>query len=69
MTTPHAWVGLLPPTFDPDNIERAVVPYLSSSEQPSGERRRDLAEALDHRAVRVADRAQLARRGRHVDAE
>jgi hypothetical protein len=32
MTTPDAWVGLLPPTFDPAYIERAVVPYLSSSE-------------------------------------
>ncbi|MEU3302198.1 hypothetical protein ABZ729_20545 [Streptomyces sp. NPDC006678] len=32
MSTPHTWVGLLPPTFDPDYIERAVVPYLSSSE-------------------------------------
>ncbi|MFF3464615.1 hypothetical protein ACWCQN_23405 [Streptomyces sp. NPDC001984] len=32
MSTPHGWVGLLPPSFDPDYIERAVVPYLSSSE-------------------------------------
>lgn len=35
MTTPHAWVGLLPPAFDADYIERAVVPYLSSSEYVS----------------------------------
>ncbi|WP_037684904.1 hypothetical protein [Streptomyces durhamensis] len=32
MSTPNAWVGLLPPDFDPDYIERAVVPYLKSSE-------------------------------------
>jgi hypothetical protein len=32
MITPKEWVGLLPPTFEPDYIERAVVPYLSSGE-------------------------------------
>ncbi|MYX98429.1 hypothetical protein GT045_27400 [Streptomyces sp. SID486] len=32
MNTPNAWVGMLPPAFDPDYIEHAVVPYLKSSE-------------------------------------
>ena len=30
MITPKELVGLLPPTFDPDYIDGAVVPYLLS---------------------------------------
>ena len=37
MITPKELVGLLPPTFDPDYIDGAVVPYLLSS-QSVGER-------------------------------
>jgi hypothetical protein len=37
MITPKELVGLLPPTFDPDYVEGAVVPYLLSS-QYIGER-------------------------------
>jgi hypothetical protein len=37
MSTPKELVGLLPPTFDPDYIDGAVVPYLLSS-QSVGER-------------------------------
>ena len=37
MITPKELVGLLPPTFDPDYIDGAVVPYLLSS-QSIGER-------------------------------
>ena len=37
MITPKELVGLLPPTFDPDYIDGAVVPYLLSS-QYAGER-------------------------------
>jgi cytochrome P450 len=32
MITPNELVGLLPPSFDPDYIDSAVVPYLLSSE-------------------------------------
>jgi hypothetical protein len=37
MITPNELVGLLPPTFDPDYVDGAVVPYLLSS-QYIGER-------------------------------
>src|SRR3954447_18318516 len=37
MITPKELVGLLPPTFDPDYTDGAVVPYLLSS-QYAGER-------------------------------
>jgi hypothetical protein len=32
MITPRQFVGLLPETFDPDYVERAVRPYLLSAE-------------------------------------
>ena len=32
MITPKELVGLLPPTFDPDYVDGAVVPYLLSSQ-------------------------------------
>jgi hypothetical protein len=37
MITPKELVGLLPPTFDPDYVDGAVVPYLLSG-QYVGER-------------------------------
>jgi hypothetical protein len=37
MITPKELVGLLPPTFDPDYVDGAVVPYLQSG-QYVGER-------------------------------
>ena len=60
MITPKELVGLLPPTFDPDYIDGAVVPYLLSS-QSIGERPVlpliDLALNID-RAAMMGDDAQ-----------